>query len=241
MSAVGCIEYFAEPPEFADFATGVDAQTGTTDASDGGDDSGAVMVSCRDACLSVSRSDCYDVDSCPGGYDDASALNDVCRMACESGALDAEALYDDPSCQSAVEMVLAASVEARSLCERAFHYVIVVDESREENMAGTAGADFCGLLAVCGGASSAGVLAEVRRGIGTVCDGTHMNAPCEAGVDRANPDAVLDDGTRCEPTSNPSDYASVGVGGQLSVQFGVDIVGCQIRIEELAGCAYRPT
>lgn len=121
-----------------------------------------------------------------------------------------------------------------------YTYVIIVDNSAVENMAGTPGADICGMTLDCGADPIQPTTAVVEQGAGLVCDGTSMMAPCETGVDRSNPTAATDDGATCEPTSNPSDYVSLGVQGQLAARFDFDVTDCNITIEELAGRDNEP-
>lgn len=121
-----------------------------------------------------------------------------------------------------------------------YRYVIIGDDTTDENTAGTPGADICGLVANCGADDFTATGANVVIGGGTVCDGTSMAAPCESGVNRGNPIAALDNGGTCEPTSDPSDYVSLGLTGELAVEFNVDLTGCNITIVELEGRQNEP-
>lgn len=116
-----------------------------------------------------------------------------------------------------------------------YTWVIIVDDSQAENMQGTPGADFCGITANCGGDDLTGDDGEVIAGAGLICDGSTTEAPCESGTDRGNPAAALDTGANCEPASSPSDYVSIGVAGQLAVQFAENLQGCNVTITELEG------
>ncbi|MCA9539809.1 MAG: hypothetical protein KC620_13020 [Myxococcales bacterium] len=116
-----------------------------------------------------------------------------------------------------------------------YQYVIILDESEDENMNGTPGVDVCGMTADCGGMQYTGDSATLREGSGLICDGTTREAPCESGTNRKNPMATLDTGSACEPLSSPSDYASIGLGGELAVMFGVDLQGCTVTINEVPG------
>ncbi|MEZ4436342.1 MAG: hypothetical protein R3F65_28415 [bacterium] len=114
-----------------------------------------------------------------------------------------------------------------------YRWVIVADDSRDENMAGTAGADICGVSAVCGVEVVLGVEAELVLGDGVVCDGV-PGGPCGA-TRREDPAAALDDGQMCAGGSSPSDYVSLGLSGQLAVDLGRDLRGCGVEVVELAG------
>lgn len=121
-----------------------------------------------------------------------------------------------------------------------YRYIIISDETLDENMSGTPGADICGLIANCGAGDFNAVGATLIMGGGVVCDGTSMAAPCESGVSRANPVAALDNGAACEPASNPSDYVSLGLAGELAVEFNVDLAGCNITVVEWEGRQNEP-
>lgn len=117
-----------------------------------------------------------------------------------------------------------------------YNWVIIFDSSAEENMAGTPGVDICGVVFNCGAddfpPDAAGGHVE---GDGLVCDGSNMDAPCESGTDRGDPNAAADDGSSCDAGSSPSDYVSLGVSGQVALDAGVDLQGCTINIIELDG------
>lgn len=121
-----------------------------------------------------------------------------------------------------------------------YRYIIIADGTTDENSGGTPGADICGLFANCGADDFTAAGANMGIGAGTVCDGYNMNPPCEDGVNRANPTAALDYGDFCEYTSNPSDYVSLGLTGELAVEFNVDLTGCNITIFELEGIQNEP-
>lgn len=122
-----------------------------------------------------------------------------------------------------------------------YRYVIIADDSTEENMAGTPGADICGIVANCGGDDFTATGATITAiGSGTVCDGTSMDAPCESGVNRGNASAALDTGDVCEPVSNPSDYVSLGLSGEIAILFNVDLTECNLTIRELEGNQNEP-
>lgn len=118
-----------------------------------------------------------------------------------------------------------------------YQYLIIVDNSGEENAAGTPGVDICGMVFNCGADDFPPDLGtgELISGAGLICDGSNMDAPCESGTNRADPAAATDLGDMCDPGSSPSDYVSLGVDGQLSVSAGVDLQGCTVTIVELDG------
>jgi len=108
-----------------------------------------------------------------------------------------------------------------------FDWVLIIDDTSDENMAGTPGADICGVSSSCGTA----VAALLTTGDGELCDS--IREGCSA--DRTDPNAARDDGSACEPASAPSDYVSLGIGGTLSVQFSQDLTGCSVEVVELEG------
>lgn len=116
-----------------------------------------------------------------------------------------------------------------------YKYVIIVDNSADENMQGTPGADICGVIAECDGVESTATSAEITVGQGLVCDGSTTEPPCESGTNRQDAAAARDRGDNCEPGSSPSDYASLGLSGELALGFATDLQGCSVTITELTG------
>lgn len=146
---------------------------------------------------------------------------------------------------SASQQVCEDEVLGACMCEREdepveYRYVIVEDASIEVGRAGTAGADICSVVVECFGEALVAVSASLEVGQGVVCDGMSTDAPCEDGVDRRDAAAALTDGTRCVAESAPSDYVSLGLGGGLAVEFAVDLAGCEVLIEALAGRTDEP-
>jgi len=118
-----------------------------------------------------------------------------------------------------------------AVVEATYDWVLVIDDTTDENMNGTPGADICGITATCAGASVGAVAALLTSGDGDLCD--MIREGCSA--DRTDPNAARDDGSACEPASAPSDYVSLGIGGTLSVQFGQTLAGCSLDVVELEG------
>lgn len=119
-----------------------------------------------------------------------------------------------------------------------YRYVIIVDDTMVSGGQGTDGGDFCGLVANCGGADLTGTNATLLVGGGQVCDGTTTEAPCTSGVNRQNAPTILDTGSNCDPANNntePSDYVSLGLSGQIAVEFDVDLQGCTLTVVEHDG------
>ncbi|MCA9524802.1 MAG: hypothetical protein KC549_00720 [Myxococcales bacterium] len=113
----------------------------------------------------------------------------------------------------------------------AMDWVLIIDDSVAENMAGTPGADICGMTVTCDGAGVDAVAALLTPGDGELCD--TVRDGCSAV--RTDPNAARDDGSACEGGSNPSDYVSLGIGGLLSVQFAQALPGCDLEVVELVG------
>lgn len=120
-----------------------------------------------------------------------------------------------------------------------FRFVIIVDDSFVSGGGGVDGADICGLSAECpDGEVRTGLDATLIVGGGEVCDGSTTEPPCTTGINRQDPNTALDAGSMCDPANNvqpPSHYASLGLSGQLTVEFGVDLQGCTLTVVEHAG------
>lgn len=110
-------------------------------------------------------------------------------------------------------------------------WVVIFDDTNQDHGSGTAGADICGVVARCDGRRLTGVQALYEPGSGDICN---ANGPgCRS--DRGNPQAALDDGGRCAADSVPSDYISLGLGGELGVNFNRDLRGCNVTVREYEG------
>jgi hypothetical protein len=110
-------------------------------------------------------------------------------------------------------------------------WVHLEDTSEHENQNGTPGVDICGVEVNCDGASLVPISTRLSAGSGWIC--VEGEEGCSA--DRNDPDAAADDGTTCDPSSRPSDYVSVGVGGELWLEMDRDLVGCNVTVVELVG------
>lgn len=117
-----------------------------------------------------------------------------------------------------------------------YSWLHIVDDSPTEEGRGGDGVDICGVYARCDGEQWVGALGTYFLGAGEVCDGTTLDGVCETGVDRTNPNDALDAGERCRPHAEneapPSDFVSLGLGGRLSLEFDVDLRGCEITVVE---------
>ena len=119
-----------------------------------------------------------------------------------------------------------------------YRYVFIVDDTEASGGQGTDGADICGMVADCGGTELTGVNATLDVGGGEVCDGTTMEGNCGSGVNRQNGPTALDTGALCDPANNdeePSHYVSLGLSGQLIIEFEQDLQGCTLTVVEHAG------
>ncbi|MCA9557447.1 MAG: hypothetical protein KC583_02675, partial [Myxococcales bacterium] len=99
----------------------------------------------------------------------------------------------------------------------------------------TPGADICGVIAECDGVETTATSAQITVGQGLVCDGSTTEAPCESGTNRQNADAAKDRGDNCMGNSSPSDYASLGLSGEIALGFDTDLQGCSVTIAEATG------
>lgn len=112
--------------------------------------------------------------------------------------------------------------------ETTYNYLIIIDNSIDENMAGTPGADICGIEIDC---AVSIVDTDFVQGEGMVCE--MEGDGCSTA--RNEPGALNDDGNTCEPASVPSDYVSLGMAGAVAVQYDGDLRGCSIAVRELVG------
>lgn len=116
--------------------------------------------------------------------------------------------------------------------EAQFHWLIILDNSTDENLAGTPGVDICGVELICDGRSYRGVEALLHPGAGEMC--TERGPSCGAARNVAA--AALDRGAACSADSSPiSDYVSLGIGGVLAIRFDRDLRGCEVHVVEHQG------
>lgn len=108
-----------------------------------------------------------------------------------------------------------------------FDTLLLFDDGAMDDDAGTTGADFCGVSADCATA----VAASLVLGEGSICQAAGPG--CLA--NRADANAILDDGSACEAATVPSDFVSVGGFGQIAVIFDGDLRGCTVTVVEFAG------
>ncbi|MBU0554149.1 hypothetical protein KKF91_08470 [Myxococcota bacterium] len=114
--------------------------------------------------------------------------------------------------------------------QESYEYVMILDNSSEENGAGTPGVDICGIWVECQGVELSGQ-ARLSTDDPNICT---AGAPgCVA--HRGDANAAEDDGRACEGMSSPSDYVSLGMGGMLIVDFNQDLQGCRVHVVELDG------
>lgn len=111
------------------------------------------------------------------------------------------------------------------------NWVLIYDSTESDSGAGTAGADICGVSALCDGMRLTGIETSYLAGEGDICNAEGPG--CMA--DRGDPEAALDDGEQCEAASSPSDYISLGLSGSISVDMGRDLRGCMITVREFEG------
>jgi hypothetical protein len=128
--------------------------------------------------------------------------------------------------------------------EVVYSVVVISDISQATNAAGTAGVDICGVSAACGDGLFTGASAPLYSpGEGGICgDGNTPEDVCSSGIGRNDPAAALDDGAQCDAVArdtsapgNLSCYVSVGVGGDLGIDFQQDLRGCGIAVVEHPG------
>ncbi len=120
-----------------------------------------------------------------------------------------------------------------------YRYVIIGDATEGGDPGnGTPGVDICGVVVDCAGTELTGINGRLEPGEGDICDGNTTEAPCESGVNRANAATALDTGAMCDPANNseePSHYVSLGLAGELALEFDQDLQGCTVTVVEHAG------
>lgn len=109
-----------------------------------------------------------------------------------------------------------------------YQYIEIVDQSPEENNAGTPGVDICGVYCECNGNIIEVYTSELITDDLNICG----NDIDWCSTDRSDPGAAEDLGESCEGGSIPSDYVSIGMNGKLSLRFGSDLNGCTVNIVE---------
>lgn len=110
-----------------------------------------------------------------------------------------------------------------------YRWLILFDDGSFDDGIGTTGVDFCGVRSDCG----VPVAAVLILGDGSVCQAPGPGCA----TNRADPNAILDDGRACDPGSVPSDFVSIGSDGSIFVQFSESIAGCEVTVVELQGAA----
>lgn len=121
--------------------------------------------------------------------------------------------------------------EAGTTPTESYQYIMIVDNSADENSAGTPGVDICGIYADCAGTTVSAGNATLATDDANICEAGASG--CSA--DRGDANAAEDEGAACAGASNPSDYVSLGMGGTLTVDFGQDLQGCTVHVIELDG------
>lgn len=111
--------------------------------------------------------------------------------------------------------------------ESPFKYLLIYDDDSPDDGVGTTGVDICGVSADC----ALAIEATLTLGGGTIC----MEEGPGCLNDRASANALLDDGSSCDVTANPSDFASLGTSGSAAVLFNGPLAGCTVTVVEFAG------
>jgi len=114
-----------------------------------------------------------------------------------------------------------------------YGWVIIVDNTVQDDMSGSAGVDICGIIAQCDGATSNGTDSVIAFGEGMVCGQPDaFGEVCATNPVRNNPRAAEDDGSCRDPSDEQSAYVSLALEGILSVDFSQDLRGCTITVRE---------
>ena len=104
---------------------------------------------------------------------------------------------------------------------------------------GTPGADVCEVAVVCPMNIPNIIESTHLRGESEECNGTNndhclcteeIDDICTSGVNRSNESLAYDGNDQCG-----DNYMSLGINGQLVLGYDTDLIGCTIRVVELAG------
>jgi hypothetical protein len=113
-----------------------------------------------------------------------------------------------------------------------YRWVIIVDNTVEDHMMGSAGVDICGAVALCEGTTVTGSEATVIFGEGMVCGQPDaVGEICATTPARNNPRAAADEGN-CDDQDDESSYVSLGLEGVLAIDFNQDLRGCTVIVRE---------
>lgn len=148
-------------------------------------------------------------------------------LGCDEGETSVAA---DPVADAAVDAVVDAAVDAEPV-GGTYPWLVIFDNSVEEAMASSPGADICGVSVVCGADAPTPAEVDYQWGEGEICD--EEREGCSA--NRADPKAALDSGEWCEAASVPSDYLTLGMGGTLALRYDRSLRGCTVDVVELVG------
>ncbi|MCB9537689.1 MAG: hypothetical protein H6704_15670 [Myxococcales bacterium] len=96
----------------------------------------------------------------------------------------------------------------------------------------TTGSDICGMVAVCDGEPRRGISAALTSGYRGDRPSDGEEAPRFV---RHDARSAIDDGSRCEEGGAASAFVSLGAGGHLIIDFGVDLRGCTLTVREFPG------
>ncbi|MFN3198281.1 MAG: hypothetical protein ACE366_07655 [Bradymonadia bacterium] len=129
-----------------------------------------------------------------------------------------------------------------------FVYVVIRDVSEGYNDEGTPGVDICGVSFVCDdGTEGWASRAELDTGAGFICGEDDLECLADRGDAMA---AIGQPEAFCEPRSVPSEYVSLGVGGELTLRMMVPgdpgalearggLAGCTLVVHELDGMTHE--
>ncbi len=110
-----------------------------------------------------------------------------------------------------------------------YNVLVIQDASEVENQKGTPGADIYSVMVECDGDAVNYTDGKIELGDGKVCTGENLNDKtlCSSGIDRAKLDSIKDE--------SKDTYASIGMGGVITLTYADSLVGCDIVIGEVEG------
>lgn len=104
-------------------------------------------------------------------------------------------------------------------------FVIIIDDSVEENMTGTPGADICDVRATCAEGPVAALTATLAAGDGDLASEGLWTDPA----------AAIDASTSCDRGDLGVTAVSLGMAGWLVVEFASELIGCTVTVGEVLG------
>ena len=120
-----------------------------------------------------------------------------------------------------------------------YSVIVIQDNTDDINNDGTPGVDLCEIDIECADGAVTEAAGSLQSG-SPECDGSNNDdcicreevAGICGGTDRGD-DSLIFDGIYCDEDGD--NYASVGIGGEYTLDTGVDLMGCDVTVHEKKG------